>query len=108
MPAVQRANAPSETPIFVLGIVSIVLSTQGVLGLILSLITRSKIINHEKEYGELVGKGKIGKTLATIALPVSIVFTVGWVIGSISTMITSCNTLTRVTNWLINFSEGIS
>ena len=84
IPAEEPVDTPSEISVFVLGIVSIVLSTSGLPGLILSLITRSKVRAREAAVGPLTGKGKVGKTLATIALPVSICFMVLWTIRIIS------------------------
>ena len=76
-PAVPQdpPGTPSATLIFVLGIVAIALSFDiSLAGLIVSLVTLGKVKEREEAVGELTGKAKTGKMLASIALPVSIAF----------------------------------
>ena len=98
-PVTEQADVPSEISVFVLGIVSIVLSVTGIPGLILSLITRSKIKAREQAVGLLTGKGKTGKTLATIALPVSIGFTVLWVVRIITSVFSAIRIISKLIEW---------
>ena len=102
-PQGDPAGTPPEMSVFVLGIVSIVLSTSGLPGLILSLITQSKIRAREQAVGPLTGKGKVGKTLATIALPVSIVFII---LITVRTVISAINTM-RMFRWLKELLEEL-
>lgn len=98
-------GTPSEILVFVLGIVSIVLSTTGIPGLILSLITRSKVRAREQAVGTLTGKGKVGKTLATIALPVSIAFTSLIALRTILSTVSSCQAVGRLTDTILDWSD---
>ncbi len=102
---VDPPGTPSEVLVFVLGIVSIVLSTTGIPGLVLSLIARPKYIARENAVGPLTGKAKVGKLLATIALFVSIAFTVSWVVSIIGSCVAAVNAFSKVVNWIDQGSQ---
>ena len=103
IPAEEPVGTPSEISVFVLGIVSIVLSTSGLPGLILSIITQSKVRAREAAVGALTGKGKVGKTLATIALPVSIGFMALWTVRLIASIIGVMNAFSMLSKWTEQF-----
>ena len=72
----EPAGTPSATSVLVLGIISLVLAFDvTIAGLILSIITLSKAKARESAVGPLSGKASTGRTLAKVALPLSIAFT---------------------------------
>jgi len=62
------------------GILGLIFCGTGLLGLIFSAIGRSKAKKYAAEAGELAGKAKAGKILATIGLVFSIINLVLWAI----------------------------
>ena len=62
------------------GILGLIFCSTGLLGLIFSAIGRSKAKKYAEEAGELTGKAKAGKVLATIGLVFSIINLVCWAI----------------------------
>lgn len=62
------------------GILGLVFCGSGILGLIFSIIGMSKAKKYAAEAGELTGKAKTGKILATLGLVFSIIAIVIWVI----------------------------
>ena len=86
-PVVEPAGTPSEVSVFVLGIVSLALASTGLPGPILAIITNSKVRAREAAVGPLTGKGKVGRILAKVALPLSIFFIILWTVRAILTAI---------------------
>lgn len=60
------------------GIIALVLSEWGIVGLIISLIAKKNVKGYIAEFGPCTGKAKVGQILSTIALIVSIVMTCVW------------------------------
>lgn len=67
----ENAVRPDPTPIFVLGILSVVLPAIG--GLICAVICRKKIKAYLAEGGKLTGLAKAGNILSIVGLALSIV-----------------------------------
>jgi len=65
------------------GILGLVFCGSGILGLIFSIIGLSKAKKYAAEAGELTGKAKTGKILATLGLVFSIIAIVCWIIVAI-------------------------
>ena len=62
------------------GILGLVFAESGILGLIFSAIGLSKAKKYAAEAGQLEGKAKTGKILATLGLVFSILALVMWII----------------------------
>lgn len=101
-------GTPSEIAVFVLGIVSIVLSANGLPGLIVSLIARAKVRAREQAIEELTGKSRIGKTLATIALPVSIAFMVLIVMQTVASALNSMKLIAQMGDYFRQLFEAFA
>lgn len=74
-PLAQMANK-----IMVLGIVAAALSELGIPGIILAAIAGNKVKEFLAAGGQLVRKAKAGNICRRVALPISIVMTVFWVV----------------------------
>ncbi len=62
------------------GIIALVLSEWGIVGLIISIIAKKHVKGYIAEFGPCTGKAKVGQILSTVALIVSIVMTCVWAI----------------------------
>ena len=79
----EAAKTSAAKSVMIIGIVAIALSELGLPGIILAAIANKKVAAYEAQYGPCTGMAKVGRILAKVALPVSIVMTVVWVIYTI-------------------------
>lgn len=79
-PVTPAAPAVNTSNILVFGILGLAFAESGILGIIFSAIALSKAKAYAAAYGNLTGKAKVGKILATVGLIVSILMVVFWVI----------------------------
>ena len=81
-PVYNATPQPEDTSSKVLtfGIIGLVLSELGILGLIFSIIGLKQANQYYSTFGTLIGKAKVGKILSKVGLIVSIVMTVFWAI----------------------------
>lgn len=73
----NELKASMRTSLMVWGIVAAALSVYvPIAGIIIAAIARSKVGSYKLMYGQCTGKAKVGETLSTVALVLSIVATV--------------------------------
>lgn len=66
-----------RTSLMVWGIVATALAVYfPIVGIVISIIARSKVSAYRRLYGECAGKAKVGETLSLVALILSIALTV--------------------------------
>ena len=73
-------NAPTAKQVMIFGIIAIALAELGLPGLILAVVAKKKAADWTAAYGPFTGKAKVGNILAKVALPVSIVMMVFWIV----------------------------
>lgn len=76
----DAAKTGAAKSAMIMAIVALALSELGIPGIILSAIAGKKVKAYQAQYGELTGMAKVANILSKIALPVSIVMTVFWVV----------------------------
>lgn len=82
----------NSTKTLIFGIIAIVLSELGLLGLIFAILGKKEAKKYEQNFGALTGKAKVGAILSKVALILSIVmavvyvfcFFVGMILGFLS------------------------
>lgn len=79
-PAPQVVNAPDAKTVMILGIVALALAELGLPGLILAIIAKNKAKQWAASYGNFTAMPRVGNILARVALPISIVMTVFWIL----------------------------
>lgn len=73
----NEAKASMRTSLMVWGIVAAALAVDiPIAGIIVSVIARRKVANYHLMYGSCTGKARVGETLSTVALVLSIAATV--------------------------------
>lgn len=73
----NEVKASMRTSLMVWGIVAASLAVYfPVVGIIISIIARGKVSAYRRLYGECTGKAKVGETLSTVSLVLSIGLTV--------------------------------
>lgn len=74
----------ASTPILILGIIGLVCAflpyMASIVGIIISAIARGKAKNYKANYGDVVGKAKVGANLAKAGVIVGIIMTIVWFI----------------------------
>lgn len=78
MAVVEEEAKASGKKCMIWGIVAAVLAEFGLIGIIFSIIAKSKVKKHINAGYPMNGMAKAGKICATVALPVSIVMTLIW------------------------------
>ena len=79
-PAPQPLGGPEGKTVMVLGIVALALCELGIPGIILAAIAIHKAKQWAASYGNFTAMPRVGNILARVALPISIVMTVFWIL----------------------------
>ncbi|MBO4422703.1 MAG: zinc ribbon domain-containing protein [Clostridia bacterium] len=88
----EAVPAQNDTPILVLGIVSLAVTlvscgSLGLVGMILGIVAMVKAKKFAEAGGVLEGKAKVGKILGIVGLVIGILATVGFIVGFAGTLI---------------------
>ncbi|MBQ4105812.1 MAG: DUF4190 domain-containing protein [Clostridia bacterium] len=78
--AIKPQAEDNSMKALIFGIIGLVLSESGLLGLIFSIIGLSQAKKYKQNFGELAGKAKVGNILSTLGLIFSILMMAFWVI----------------------------
>jgi uncharacterized membrane protein YvbJ len=70
-----------------MGILALIFMSTGLLGIIFASIGKKKVRAYEAQYGPATGKAKAGKIMSNVALPISIVMLIFWVIYVVAIII---------------------
>ena len=107
-PAPAPVNAPTAKQVMIFGIIAIVLAELGLPGLIFAIIAKKKAAAWTAAYGPFTGMAKVGNILAKIALPLSIIMMVFWVIYSIVIIAVGAGSAFYQLSNDVNWSEYVS